>query len=149
MAVAPNDIEHFLTALDTIIAADDTYVNDHDLRNGHRKEIRRLVRGGAIQQQGSIGANAIVEEALALGARPEAVYRAVPLTSRKRCVQLTCESRFSNSASRARRVLCNVAGVSRVGMLDPPDTQLLRIERLGRRAGLACHSFKDKCAGPF
>ena len=48
-----NDIDHFVTALDAIIAAKGAYVSDHDLRNGHRRLMRRLVRGGARVQGGN------------------------------------------------------------------------------------------------
>ena len=41
------DIDRFRSALDAIIAAKGAYVEDADLRNGHRKLMRRLVRGGA------------------------------------------------------------------------------------------------------
>ena len=41
------NIDRFGSALDAIIAAQGAYVEDCDLRNGHRKLMRRLVRGGA------------------------------------------------------------------------------------------------------
>ena len=41
------DIDRFGSALDAIIAAKGAYVEDCDLRNGHRKLMRSLVRGGA------------------------------------------------------------------------------------------------------
>jgi len=41
------DIDRFGSALDAIIAAKGAYVEDRDLRNGHRKLMQRLVRGGA------------------------------------------------------------------------------------------------------
>ena len=40
------DVGRFSGVLDAIIAADGTYVADKDLRNGHRRLMRRLVRGG-------------------------------------------------------------------------------------------------------
>ncbi len=40
------DIDRFVPALDSIIAAEGAYVSDKDLRNGHRRLMRRLVRGG-------------------------------------------------------------------------------------------------------
>ena len=40
------DVGRFVSALDAIIAADGTYVGALDLRNGHRREMQRLVRGG-------------------------------------------------------------------------------------------------------
>ena len=40
-----NNIDHFTIALDAIFAADGTYVSDFNLRNGHRKVMKRLVRG--------------------------------------------------------------------------------------------------------
>merc|ERR1711923_401971 len=43
------DVSRFTVALDAIIAAKGAYVSDHDLRNGHRRVMRRLVRGGALQ----------------------------------------------------------------------------------------------------
>ena len=48
------DIDRFVPALDAIIAAEGAYVSDKDLRNGHRRLMRRLVRGGA-PVQGSDG----------------------------------------------------------------------------------------------
>ena len=41
------DVGRFSGAIDAIIAAEGAYVADHDLRNGHRRLMRRLVRGGA------------------------------------------------------------------------------------------------------
>ncbi len=43
------DILRFRTALDAIIAAKGAYVSDCDLRNGHRRAMQRLVRGGALR----------------------------------------------------------------------------------------------------
>ena len=61
------DIDRFVVALDAIIAADGAYVEDFDLRDGHRKVMQRLVRGGSL-----VGANsnraateAIVDAAVA------------------------------------------------------------------------------------
>ena len=41
------DIDRFVPAIRSIIAADGAYVSDKDLRNGHRRLMRSLVRGGA------------------------------------------------------------------------------------------------------
>ena len=41
------DIDRFVAALHSIIAAKGAYVSDKDLRNGHRRLMQRLVRGGA------------------------------------------------------------------------------------------------------
>ena len=41
------DVSRFRGVLDKIIAAEGAYVADQDLRNGHRRLMRRLVRGGA------------------------------------------------------------------------------------------------------
>ena len=40
------DVMRFSDVLDSIIEADGAYVSDKDLRNGHRRLMRRLVRGG-------------------------------------------------------------------------------------------------------
>ena len=47
------DVGRFVTALDAIIAAEGAYVADMDLRNGHRREMQRLVRGGALREGNS------------------------------------------------------------------------------------------------
>ena len=61
------DIERFVTALEAIIAAKGAYVEDMDLRNGHRKVMQRLVRGGAVREDGGNRAatEALIEEGLA------------------------------------------------------------------------------------
>ena len=41
------DVTRFSGVIDKIIAAEGAYVADQDLRNGHRRLMRRLVRGGA------------------------------------------------------------------------------------------------------
>ena len=40
------DVGRFVSVLDAIIAAGGAYVGDLDLRNGHRRDMQRLVRGG-------------------------------------------------------------------------------------------------------
>ena len=61
------DIERFVTALEAIIAAKGTYVEDMDLRNGHREVMQRLVRGGVMRDGCSSRAatEALIEEGLA------------------------------------------------------------------------------------
>ena len=41
-----DDVGRFSGVIDAIIAAEGAYVADKDLRNGHRRLMRRLVRGG-------------------------------------------------------------------------------------------------------
>ena len=61
------DIARFETALEAIIAAEGAYVDEYDLRVGHRATMQRLVRGGAIRgvSEGQAATEAIVEAALA------------------------------------------------------------------------------------
>lgn len=61
------DIRRFQMALEAILAADadGSYVDDHDIRDGHRRTIRRLVRGGAIQERDDNGAKINLKEGLA------------------------------------------------------------------------------------
>ena len=51
------DVGRFVSVLDAIIAADGAYVGDLDLRNGHRRDMQRLVRGRGDEggQRGSPG----------------------------------------------------------------------------------------------
>ena len=56
----PEDVGRFRSALDAIIAADGAYVGAMDLRNGHRRAMQRLVRGGALRQ-GNAAARAATE----------------------------------------------------------------------------------------
>ena len=48
------DVGRFRSALDAIIAADGAYVGAMDLRNGHRRAMQRLVRGGALRQGNAV-----------------------------------------------------------------------------------------------
>ncbi len=58
-----------------------TYVSDHDLRNGHRRLMRRLVRGGAVQNNARAataervnqGLSAVMESWEGITAKLEAV----------------------------------------------------------------------------
>ena len=61
------DVERFVTALEAIIAAKGAYVEDMDLRNGHREVMQRLVRGGAPRDScsGRAATEALIEEGLA------------------------------------------------------------------------------------
>ena len=61
------DVSRFTVALDAIIANRGAYVADHDLRNGHRRVMQRLVRGGALQ--GVSGGRAATEALVAKGLR--------------------------------------------------------------------------------
>jgi len=47
--------ERFIPALETIIKADGTYLSDKDLRNGHRKVMQWMVRGGARRRDPGAG----------------------------------------------------------------------------------------------
>lgn len=59
------DVGRFSGAIDAIIAAEGAYVADHDLRNGHRRLMRRLVRGGAPVEGGySATTAALLEKGL-------------------------------------------------------------------------------------
>jgi hypothetical protein len=58
------DIDRFVAALHSIIAAKGAYVSDKDLRNGHRRLMQRLVRGGARAEDGD---GAIIAERLRKG----------------------------------------------------------------------------------
>ena len=58
------DIDRFVAALHAIIAAKGAYVSDKDLRNGHRRLMQRLVRGGARVEGGD---EAIIAERLQKG----------------------------------------------------------------------------------
>jgi hypothetical protein len=58
------DIDRFVVALHAIIAAKGAYVSDKDLRNGHRRLMQRLVRGGARAEDGD---KAIIAERLQKG----------------------------------------------------------------------------------
>ena len=58
------DIDRFEEALDAIILAEGAYVPDKDLRNGHRKVMQRLVRGGAGQGDGGRAATKRLEEGM-------------------------------------------------------------------------------------
>ena len=59
------DIERFIPALEAIVKVDGTYVSDKDLCNSHRKVMRRMVRGGAIQERDGKEVEVIMEEGLA------------------------------------------------------------------------------------
>ncbi len=52
------DVDKFVVAIDAIIAAEGCYVSDKDLRNGHRKLMQKLVRGGAVRKDGGEKATA-------------------------------------------------------------------------------------------
>ena len=45
------DIGRFRSAVNAIVAADGAYVEDRDLRDGHRKVMQDLVRGGALRSR--------------------------------------------------------------------------------------------------
>ena len=60
------DIEHFEVALDAIIAAGGAYVSDHDLCNGHRRGMRRLVLGGAWNTDKDSATKELLREGLAV-----------------------------------------------------------------------------------
>ena len=60
-----DDIARFVSAIDEIIKAKGCYVSDMDLRNGHRRLMRRLVRGGQIQERDRNGVKVMVEQGLA------------------------------------------------------------------------------------
>ena len=62
-----DDIERFVSAVDSIIEAEGCYVSGMDLRNGHRRVMRRMVRrgGGQIQERDRNGVKLVVEEGLA------------------------------------------------------------------------------------
>ena len=54
------DVGRFRSAVETIIAVGGAYVKEIDLRNGHRKAMQRVVRGGALRD-GNSGAKAAAE----------------------------------------------------------------------------------------
>ena len=60
----PERPKRFESALDVIIAADDAYVSNKDLRNGHHLVMQRLVWGGAIRNKGNNGTKMTMEEGL-------------------------------------------------------------------------------------
>ena len=70
------DIGRFKSALEAIVAAKGAYVKDCDLRNGHRKAMQEIVRGGALR--GRRGAQA--GEQAAAAAKVEAGIQAAVLT---------------------------------------------------------------------
>ena len=59
------DVDRFVPALNAIIAAEGAYVADKDLRNGHRRLMRRLVRGGVpVQGAGGVSTAARLAKGL-------------------------------------------------------------------------------------
>ena len=60
------DIGRFTSALDAIIAAGGAYVEDMDLRDGHRKKMQELVRGGSLRgvSEGRAATEAVIEAAV-------------------------------------------------------------------------------------
>ena len=59
------DVMRFRHVLDKIIEADGAYVSDKDLRNGHRRAMRRLVRGQErVKGKDAAETDALMEEGL-------------------------------------------------------------------------------------
>ena len=66
------DIGRFRSAVNAIVAADGAYVEDRDLRDGHRKVMQDLVRGGALRSRRGVRG----EERLVAAAKIEAGIQA-------------------------------------------------------------------------